>query len=98
DLAGLQVPAGLDGRSLRPALDGDSMPDAPAYLEGLVAARHLGWAPLYGVRTSGWKLIEAPKRELYDLSVDAAEVTNRIDDQRARRAELRAQLTVSATT
>ena len=98
DLAGLQVPAGLDGRSLRPALDGDSMPDAPAYLEGLVAERHLGWAPLYGVRTSGWKLIEAPKRELYDLSVDAAEVTNRIDDQRERADELRTQLTVSVTT
>jgi len=95
DLAGIRIDAGLDGRSLRPALGGQSMPDASVYLEGLVAERHLGWAPLYGVRTSGWKYIDAPTRELYDLSADAAEVRNRIDDHRDRADKFSAALSVA---
>ena len=92
DFAGLEPHAGLDGRSLRPALDGESMPDAPVYVEGLVAARHLGWAPLHGIRMSGWKFIDAPKRELYDLSEDPSEMSNRIDHHRDRVDELATQL------
>ena len=92
DLAGLDVPAGLDGRSLRPALSGRSMTDAPAYIEGLAAERHLGWAPLHGMRTSTWKFIDAPRQELYDLAADAAETTNRIDERRDHADALRAQM------
>jgi choline-sulfatase len=86
DLSGLVVASGLDGRSLKSALAGASMPDEPVYIEGLVAERHLGWAPLHGIRTAAWKLIDAPRRELYDLSADAKELSNRIAD-RADRAE-----------
>ena len=82
DLAGVAVPAGLDGRSLRPALTGKTMDDAPAYVEGLVAERHLGWAPLHGMRTAAWKFIDAPRQELYDLRADVAETTNRFDQRR----------------
>lgn len=92
DLAGLDVMAGLDGRSLGPALGRTSMSDEPTYIEGLVAERHLGWAPLHGLRTSGWKFIEAPRRELYDLSADAAETSNRIADHADRADALRSQL------
>ncbi|MGE5838080.1 MAG: sulfatase-like hydrolase/transferase [Acidobacteriota bacterium] len=95
DLAGIRIDAGLDGRSLRPALGGQSMPDASVYLEGLVAERHLGWAPLYGIRTLAFKYIDAPTRELYDLSADASEVTNRIDDHRDRAGALGAELGVA---
>jgi choline-sulfatase len=95
DLAGLGVPAGLDGRSLRPALNGRSMDDAPAYIEGLVAERHLGWAPLHGMRTSAWKFIDAPRQELYDLTADGAEATNRIDERRDVADALRAKLDAS---
>ncbi len=89
DLAGIAVPAGLDGRSLRPAIAGRTLSDAPVYIEGLVAERHLGWAPLHGIRTAGWKFIEAPRPELYDLSADAGEAANRIDDHRDRADALR---------
>jgi choline-sulfatase len=92
DLAGIRIDAGLDGRSLRPALGGQSMPDASVYLEGLVAERHLGWAPLYGIRTSAWKFIDAPRQELYDLTADHTEISNGIDEHRDRADELRAQL------
>jgi arylsulfatase A-like enzyme/tetratricopeptide (TPR) repeat protein len=92
DLAGVAVPAGLDGRSLRPALNGRSMDDAPAYVEGLVAERHLGWAPLHGMRTAAWKFIDAPRQELYDLKADGAETVNRIDQRRDLADALRAQV------
>jgi tetratricopeptide (TPR) repeat protein len=35
-----------------------------------------GWSPLHSLRTSRYKLIEAPRPELYDLSADRDEGTN----------------------
>jgi choline-sulfatase len=84
DLAALSIPANLDGRSLRPALEGHSMSDEPAYLESLLAERHLGWAAVQGLRDSRWKYIRLPRTELYDLSTDVNETANRADDQRDR--------------
>ncbi len=74
DYAGLASPPGIEGRSLRPAADGKTLPDAPAYAESLFSQRHLGWAPLYAWRTARLKLVEAPRPELYDLATDAAEI------------------------
>ncbi len=71
------------------------MDDAPAYIEGLVAERHLGWAALHGMRTSAWKFIDAPRQELYDLTADGAEATNRIDERRDVADALRAKLDAS---
>src|SRR5262249_21338706 len=36
-----------------------------------------GWAPLRSVRKEGFKFIEAPKPELYDLHADPGEVRNK---------------------
>ncbi len=92
DYSGAPVPAGLDGRSLRPAVDGREMNDAPAYAESLYAEREFGWAALHAWRTSRFKLIEAPRSELYDLAADAAEATNRVAEQPAQAEELRRKL------
>jgi arylsulfatase A-like enzyme/Flp pilus assembly protein TadD len=73
DLAGLPTPDGVEGRSLRPAAEGREMADEPAYAESLFAALHLGWAPLHAWRTERWKLVEAPRPELYDLEADSGE-------------------------
>jgi predicted Zn-dependent protease len=35
-----------------------------------------GWAPLRSVRSTGFKLIQAPRPELYDLKADPGELTN----------------------
>jgi choline-sulfatase len=75
DLAGLPPLPGIDGRSLRPATTGD-MRDEPAYVESLSPLLHLGWAPLHAWRTRRWKLIEAPRVELYDLVEDPREEKN----------------------
>ena len=84
DYAGLPRLNNVDGRSLRPAADGQDMSDAPAYAESLYADLELGWAPLYAWRTASFKFIKAPHPEMYDLEQDAAETTNRVDELRAR--------------
>jgi choline-sulfatase len=92
DHAGLPIPDGLEGRSLRPAAEGKPMPDAPVYAESVYAEREFGWAPLFALRTSRYKLVEAPRPELYDLQADAGEATNRMAQEPARAEELRAKL------
>ncbi len=76
DLCGLPVPAGLDGRSLRPQLND---PTASA-----AKAAHGFWtASLRTVRTDRWRLIAqsdkdgtAPRIELFDYQTDPAETRN----------------------
>jgi choline-sulfatase len=96
DLAGIAVPSALDGRSLKPALDGRVMSDEPAYLESLLSQRHLGWAPIQGLRDARWKFIQVPRPELYDLQEDSAEAHNRaaadVDRAAAMARHLQAQL------
>jgi arylsulfatase A-like enzyme/Tfp pilus assembly protein PilF len=92
DYAGLPRPNDVDGRSLRPAADGQEMSDAPAYAESLYPELELGWAPLYAWRAGGFKFIKAPRAELYDLAHDPSEATNRADEQHARANDLARKL------
>jgi choline-sulfatase len=98
DYAGLQ-PKGMEGRSLRAAASGEAMDDAPTYSESLHSQLQYGWAPLHSFRTARYKLIEAPRVELYDLRSDAAELSDRSRDEPARVETLRHELqSVMATT
>jgi choline-sulfatase len=92
DLAGLPRPGDIDGRSLRPAADGQDMSDAPSYAESLYSDLELGWAPLYAWRTAGFKYIKAPHPELYDLQHDRSESTNRIEELHAQANDLAGKL------
>jgi tetratricopeptide (TPR) repeat protein len=76
DCAGIAGPGDFDGRSLRAASAGRPVRDEPAYAESLSSLLHMGWAPLHAWRTRQWKLIEAPRLELYDLEKDPAEAHN----------------------
>lgn len=89
DYAGVTPGATLDGRTLRPAADGQTLDDVPAYAESLYAELELGWAPLHAVRLGRFKLIDAPRAELYDLSTDAAEKVNRHADEQGSADRLR---------
>ena len=84
DLAGVALPSALEGRSLKPALGDRVMSDEPAYLESLLSQRHLGWAPVQGLRDARWKFIQVPRPELYDLQGDPGEARNRADADRDR--------------
>ena len=75
DLIGLAPPESIDGQSLvRPPAG-----DRPLYFEALDASLTRGWAPLRGIVQGGWKYIDLPDAELYDLSADPGEQHNRID-------------------
>ncbi len=92
DLAGVPPLAGADGRSLRAAAEGLAMPEAAAYAESLFAEQNLGWAPLYAWRTREWKLIHAPRSELYEIARDAGETHDRAGTETGRLDALRRPL------
>ena len=73
-----------DGRSVLPLIDGAAGdPDRPAYAESYYQNVLLGWSPLRAVRTARWKLVEAPRSELYDLEHDPGELQNRVEERAA---------------
>jgi arylsulfatase A-like enzyme/cytochrome c-type biogenesis protein CcmH/NrfG len=92
DLAGLPGRTDVEGRSLRPALEGRTMSDAPAYAETLYPLRELGWAPLFAWRTATHKVIEAPRPELYDLESDPGETRDRAARDPVRLSDLQQRL------
>lgn len=78
-----------EGQSFVHALKGFALPARPIYFEAMDAALTRGWAPLSGVIDDGWKYIDLPLPELYDLDADAAEGANRVDDEDARAKRMR---------
>lgn len=73
DLVGVSSPAPMDGVSLLSPL-----PPEPRslYVETLGSKFLHGWAPLVGVRREDYKLIIAPRSELYDVQTDPDELRN----------------------
>lgn len=97
DLLGAIAPAQLDGESMKPYFTGTEAAPRVAFGDTDYPLR-FGWAPLRSVRTEGFKLIEAPRPELYDLRKDAAELENKyepwntqVQKFRGMLAELRAK-------
>lgn len=91
DLADAAAPLKSDGESLRGYFSGKNDVDRPAFGETDYPLR-FGWAPLRSVRNDGYKFIEAPKPELYDLRLDTAEIKNEYQADNARVHKSRAML------
>jgi arylsulfatase A-like enzyme/Tfp pilus assembly protein PilF len=92
DLLGLAPPSDIDGRSALPAIRGDAVGARTLYFEALDAYLTRGWAPLTGVLVDGWKYIDLPDPELYDLVHDPGELHNRVADDRPRVDVMRRRL------
>jgi arylsulfatase A-like enzyme/Tfp pilus assembly protein PilF len=75
------VDVNFDGRSLVQGADADR----PLYFEALDANLTRNWAPLTGLIRGGWKYIDLPIPELYDLQSDSGETANRAESDRSRR-------------
>ena len=77
EMAGLPVPAGVQGHSLLPAFtDGRRKAPAPVYSETYYPRFHYGWSDLKSVQDERYKLILAPVPELYDVVADPGEEKN----------------------
>lgn len=81
---GLPVPDALDGMDLMPLLRGEPRASTPAaYAESFYPRFHYGWSELRSMRADGWKAIDAPRPELYNLREDPHELRNLYEAQRA---------------
>ena len=97
ELAGAPAPPKRDGESLEAHFAGNSEADRPAFGETDYPLR-FGWAPLRSVRNEGFKFIEAPRPEFYDLRIDPAEKSNQYEAQDARVQKSRTLLAVARST
>jgi arylsulfatase A-like enzyme/lipopolysaccharide biosynthesis regulator YciM len=77
DLVGAPALPAPHARSLVPLLEGRRAgPPPPAYSETLLPKFYMNWAPLRALRDGRYKLIDAPRPELYDLATDPSESRN----------------------
>jgi arylsulfatase A-like enzyme/Flp pilus assembly protein TadD len=97
DLVSIQQPSKMTGVSLRPWLNGQQPTDPanPSYSEAFTPWLHFGWSRLIGVRQNGWKYIEAPRPELYNLDADPGELKNLYTHQNNRALEMKQWLSKS---
>jgi arylsulfatase A-like enzyme/Flp pilus assembly protein TadD len=100
DAVGLESPAPVHGRSLLPLVAGEgSSSERGVYSESLYPLLHYGWSPLRAIRTDQYKLISAPRAEVYDVRADRREVhdlsgerQNVLEDLEKRLAELKTEI------
>jgi tetratricopeptide (TPR) repeat protein len=77
EILGLPVPRDVQGQSLLPLIAGRNPKQGEgAYSESFYPRYHYGWSELKSLRTSRYKFIQAPRPELYDLSLDPREKNN----------------------
>jgi choline-sulfatase len=80
DFLGLSAGEKAQGVSLVPALlEGKGTRSNYCYMETLYPKSQMGWCELRAMRTDQWKLIVAPKPELYRFPEDSGEVHNVVD-------------------
>jgi arylsulfatase A-like enzyme/Flp pilus assembly protein TadD len=92
ELLGIAVPGDLDGRSLLTAEDSGTRRARALYFEALDANLTRGWAPLTGITIDGWKYIDLPIPELYDIRRDPRELNNAATRNRDTLQVLQARL------
>jgi choline-sulfatase len=77
DFLAISTGGRVQGTSLMPLLaSGKPVRTNYSYMETLYPKTGMGWSELRGMRTDQWKLIVAPKPELYRLHEDGSETQN----------------------
>lgn len=94
-LEALGVPAvpRLDGESVLGVVGGRPRANPPlSYAESWFPRLHFGWSELRSARVGEWKLIDAPRPELFDLRTDRGEKANMVERQGGVAGRLHADL------
>lgn len=90
DLVGAATTEGWRGRSLRPLLDGSGpLAETTIYSESLSPRYHFGWSELYALSDDRYRLIRAPRDELYDVQQDPGERTSIATERPQARSAMR---------
>jgi arylsulfatase A-like enzyme/Tfp pilus assembly protein PilF len=84
--------ASMEGQSLISRIAGQTRSDLDALVETFYPRENFGWSELVGIVSGPWKLIQAPRPELYDLANDPAEKTDLAASSPAQAAALRTKL------
>jgi len=93
ELLGVPPPENIDGVSVVGVMKGSPRRDPPAaYAETFYPRLHYGWSELRSIRADGWKYIDAPKPELYNMNTDRVEAQNALDTRGPLAAGLQADL------
>ena len=93
DLLGIAPPSGISGRSLAPLMTGAVKElGLDAYSEAMYPLHHYGWSDLHALRAGRYKIVDAPRPELYDEDRDPQELTNLYTDRKALGDRMIAQL------
>ncbi len=93
DLLDLEKRKECQGQSLIPLIEGKKREDLPVYFETYFPRENYGWSELVGLLEGEWKLIEAPKPELYNLRKDPQEEENLFPKQKRIVQKLKEKLT-----
>jgi arylsulfatase A-like enzyme/Flp pilus assembly protein TadD len=70
-----------DGLDVSEAMRGRPLPAREIYAESFAPLVDFGWSPLRALRTGPWKLIEAPRPELFQVADDPGEMRDRAREQ-----------------
>ncbi|HSZ02541.1 MAG TPA: sulfatase/phosphatase domain-containing protein, partial [Terriglobales bacterium] len=91
-VAGLPVPAQMQGQSLMRVAEASSQNDQPAYSRSEPPQQGFGCSVLESWRAGKYLYIRAPKPELYDLSVDSNATHNLAQSSKATLETIASQL------
>lgn len=84
EAAGVERPGGIDGESIWALAGGGSRASVPpSYAESYYPRFHYGWSELRSIRADGWKAVDAPAPEIYNLREDPSERRNLYAAQQA---------------
>jgi choline-sulfatase len=92
ELLGAKALGDVDGISWLKTLEGGNQEAPGAYVETQLPWRFFGWSPLEAWRRPDWKLIVAPRPELYRPDLDPHEAKNLYDEERRQAGRLAAEL------
>jgi arylsulfatase A-like enzyme/cytochrome c-type biogenesis protein CcmH/NrfG len=67
---GIAIPTEVQGESLLPLLKAGTVGDRAEYSESDYPHRTFGWSSLRSLRTGKYLFVEAPRKELYDQTID----------------------------